>query len=176
MYQNVEERKRACEKEKRAYMNFLSYIQIIRAVAREFDGKVINVKFQERLYERIKHYVKISFEEKYGYFKIEVYNSTLNHSHDYTVSLSVFDKTDSGKYRMNAERFCDYVSSVCGNELRKSIALFNTEEIESAREDFEKIANALKAFEEKYSYKVIEYAGCSFHLQGGYMSDCSLIY
>lgn len=102
-FNNVKERKEACENEKKAYIDFLQYIQVIKDVAMEFDGKVINVRFKDKLSERLNHYVDFEFKE--NLFYIEIYSDILCDTYTYIVNLSTFDKTDSGKYRMNAKDF-----------------------------------------------------------------------
>lgn len=172
-FESVEARMIACENEKKGYVELLEFIQPMKEVAREFDGKVINVRFKDKLSERLAHYVDISFGT--SVFSIKVYSNVLHESHSYNIDLSAFDKTESGKYRLNAERFGEYIDTVCAEQLKNRISLYNVDDIVEARSEFKKITESFNAFKKKYSSKVIEYAGCDFRLADCYMGDYSLI-
>lgn len=173
-FDSVEDRKKACEREKRCYVNLLGDIQIIRSVAKEFDGKVLNSRFSQRLTERLNHYAKIEFTS--DYMQICVYNVGLQCGYTYSINLDTLNRTESGKYRMDAEKFCNYISGKCAVSLKERISRYNTNKIDEAREEFRKIAQELNEFKKKYSYETLSFAGCSFRLKDEYLGDSNLIY
>lgn len=173
---DIAERKGFLEKEKNAYKEILSYIPLLKEVAILFDGKVVNRNFIEKIKEKTEK----NFSQEFTTYAVllNVYSSELQDIYYFRFNINDFDKTESGKYRVNAKKFCLRLNEV-ENSLKETISKYDNADIDGMREEFSQIVEKFNEFKKKYndSGRVLEIAGCDFELRScSNLSDYDLVW
>lgn len=187
---NMETRIAILRKEVEVYNNFINLIPTIYKVIHEFNGKVINKKFEKALDEAVKgngnkreYYA--STEYRYGgnfFIKIHCYDDIIKEVGDgreypnwYNVSNSnyyfCFSKdnfiiTDSGNYRVVADKMRETIIK----EIPKLHAEIETieegiKQVDEMISEAKRIKAELESFNKKYDYHIRNVMGAVFDLR-----------
>lgn len=188
---NQETRIAIINKEIEVYNSYISLIPIMEKVIRKFDNKCVNKRFETALDEAAnngktgqerKFYVRTGYGYS-GQFEITVraYNDRVkeitdkeypnyyrvdNNEYTFVIPKERFEITDSGNYRIKADKIID-ILKVHGDNIR--LMAFKLQvELDKADEmiqEMKRIKAELEAFNNKYYYHMRDVMGVNFTLR-----------
>ena len=187
---NKETRIAIINKEIEVYQSYINLIPTIIDVVKKFDNKCINKKFEDALNEAVNNgdtkNGKFCVKTNYGYsgqFEITVhsYNNTVteisekeyrscyrveNDDYTFVILKENFEITDSGNYRIKADKMIEALGEY---EINILFSIKNLQKgIEQADEmvqEMKRIKAELEAFNNKYPYHMRDLMGVNFTLR-----------
>ena len=187
---NIETRVSIINKEIEVYESYINLIPTILEVIKQFDNKCINKKFQAALDEAVNNgntkQRKFLVTTNYGYsgqFEITVhsYNDSVkeisdkeypsyykveNNTYTFVIPKGDFEITDSGNYRIKADKMIDTIKEHAANisfsieALKKGLAYAN-----EMISEMKRIKAELEAFKNKYPYHMRDLMGVNYELR-----------
>lgn len=173
----MESRNEFLRAEKAFYEAILEAIPRIKEVVRAYNGKVINKRLSEAIYESVKrdYYDPISVWVEYPYVAFRTHIDKEG-CHDELRTHIYFGRNVSGeKERVDYGRVLVMLNEQT-DKIKQKIERLDESKIDVIREEFSSILDALSAFQKKYDSRMIEIAGCDCRVQPNYMSDYDLIW
>ena len=183
---NQETRVAIINKEIEVYESYINLIPTISEVIKQFDNKCINKKFDNALDvavngENPKENRKFWISTNYGYkgqFEITVhsYNDSVqeesntykvrNDTYTFVIPKTDFEITDSGNYRINADKIIQTLQEHKANIILSIESLQKElDEVDMMISEFKLLKAQFEEFEKKYSYSMRDLMGVNFTLR-----------
>ena len=149
-----------------AYVNEMAE-KIIKGFE-EFDGKILNCRLQKTLEEKCSKFINVTIEKERFVIGLIGDRNGFNYRDKryFSVTGKAIEKTEGGKSRLVASEAINQMRKyIDANKERIKVLNNGKNEIETIRNEMQKISDTMMLFKKKYDKELIGIAGCDYQLR-----------